>query len=145
MATYKVAELTGALLDAAVAECGEWKTAHEHFPTMTLDPTFSGWFMVKDDLTGNQACLLKPRNGMRQDPQHYSPSTNWAIGGPIIERERITVEHHLSAADGPNLCDDGQAWCAMFDQETTAYGPTPLVASMRCFVASRLGETVELP
>ncbi len=41
--TIKVGELTGALLDYYVAMAGEeWKTAHQHYPTMTLDPTFSG-------------------------------------------------------------------------------------------------------
>ena len=136
--THEVSELTGALLDAAVAECGEWKTAHEHFPTMTLDPTFSGWFIVKDDLTGNQACLLKPRNGMRQDPQHYSPSTNWAIGGPIIERERITVRSDFSTVARGE-------WAAFTDSGGYSEGPTVLIAAMRAYVASKLGNTIELP
>lgn len=36
---HKVDDLTGGLLDAAVAASGEWERAHEHFPTMTLDPS----------------------------------------------------------------------------------------------------------
>jgi hypothetical protein len=73
-------------------------------------------------------------------------STNWAQGGPIIEREGI----HL-------LCDDRVLnWTASAVQtyansrrlvgwRTLAYGPTPLIAAMRCFVASRLGDEVDIP
>ena len=66
-------------------------------------------------------------------------STDWSQGGPIIERERIGVEH-----DAPNI----GGWIA------TAYtvhgrvdcaGPTPLIAAMRCFCCSRLGEYVDVP
>jgi hypothetical protein len=28
---------------------------------------------------------------------------------------------------------------------TRAEGPTPLIAAMRCYVASKLGDTVEIP
>ena len=65
-----------------------------------------------------------------------SPSTNWAQGGPIIEREGI----------GFRGC--GKNWCAFNwgDAESGwQYGPTPLIAAMRCYVASRLGDEVEIP
>lgn len=134
-----VSELEGAELDAAVALCGEWKTAHEHFPTMTLDPTFSGVKII------NGRCLLMPSNPMRQDAQDYRPSTSWAFGGPIIERERIALYFgddasgwhagfNLQVGNGPGIyTDDGQ------------WGPTPLIAAMRSFVASRFGRSVDIP
>jgi hypothetical protein len=62
---------------------------------------------------------------------HYS--TNWAQGGPIIEREGIALlpEHE---------------WCGYIDNiRSQKYGPTPLIAAMRCFVASRLGDEVDIP
>jgi hypothetical protein len=64
----------------------------------------------------------------------YSPSTDWAQGGPIIERERIDVlyEHDLR-------------WIAVPQKGIESYGPTPLIAAMRCFVASKLGDEVEVP
>lgn len=64
----------------------------------------------------------------------WMPSTDWAQGGPIIERERIRI-------------DPRGLWCAAHDScEWTYYlGETPLVAAMRCFVASRLGDEVEVP
>ncbi|MEY3768543.1 MAG: hypothetical protein RLZZ11_1613 [Cyanobacteriota bacterium] len=61
-------------------------------------------------------------------------STDWAQGGPIIERERITVQF-------------GPLWTAVHSKRLgrPSYGPTPLVAAMRCFVASRLGDKVDVP
>ena len=68
-------------------------------------------------------------------------STDWAQGGPIIEREGICLTH-------PKY----DCWTAIgqdsTDLDTPLYqedGPTPLIAAMRCFVASKLGEEVEIP
>ena len=66
----------------------------------------------------------------------YQPSTNWAQGGPIIEREKIDIGPYRGA------------WRAARHVSTTpiyGYGPTPLIAAMQCYVASVLGEDVELP
>lgn len=72
----------------------------------------------------------------------YSPSTNWAQGGPIIEREA----HDLFKHNG------GKEWCCAcnvpregYTAIITADGPTPLIAAMRCLVASKLGDTAEVP
>lgn len=64
-------------------------------------------------------------------------STDWSFGGPIIEREKIILD----------LAPSGWA-CMMFENENQVaeeYGPTPLIAAMRCFVASKLGDEVEVP
>jgi hypothetical protein len=65
-------------------------------------------------------------------------STDWAQAGPIIEREGITVAP-----------DDVEPWCAFIDRGTAEdviySGTTPLIAAMRCYVASKLGEEVEIP
>jgi hypothetical protein len=64
----------------------------------------------------------------------YTPSTDWSQGGPIIEREKIAIDW------------DGAAWCASDNVNPIAcYGPTPLIAAMRCYVASKLGDTVDIP
>lgn len=67
----------------------------------------------------------------------HAYSTDWSQGGPIIEREKLSVviqtaEPPLWFASCPRYCYKG-------------YGHTPLVATMRCFVASRLGDEVEVP
>lgn len=64
----------------------------------------------------------------------YSPSTDWAQGGPIIERERIDIDHYHDV------------WNASTD-ECPVYqtAPTPLIAAMRAYVASKLGNDIEIP
>ena len=65
-------------------------------------------------------------------------SKEWAYGGPIIERESIQLT--------PN--EDMESWSTglMFRQGTEDYqGSTPLVAAMRCYVASKLGNEIEVP
>lgn len=131
--------LIGADLDLAVAIAGEeWKTAHHYFPTMTLDPTFSSAWVL--ECAGERTCMLKPHNPMRQDPQVFSPSTDWRIGGPIIEREqiRLSVEDSGEWWAERRLTKQGQqAYTTSFDRAVIARGPTPLIAAMRAFVASK--------
>jgi hypothetical protein len=66
------------------------------------------------------------------DGAQYSPSSDWSQGGPIIERERILVAPKRA---------EWRALCGPWDVN----GPTPLVAAMRAYVASKCGVTVELP
>lgn len=74
-----------------------------------------------------------------QEHEATNPSTNWAHGGPIIEREHISTY--------PDPCDDMPEikWSADSPDVYRCGGPTPLVAAMRCFVASRLGDEVDIP
>ena len=67
----------------------------------------------------------------------YAPSTNWSQGGPIIERERISVEPFKNTGK----------WSAFkFDTgDCEISAPTPLIAAMRCYIASRIGDEVEIP
>jgi hypothetical protein len=66
---------------------------------------------------------------------YWEPSTNWAQGGPIIEQEGICL-----------VLNQHRTWDAHKDNvnffET---GTTPLIAAMRCYVASKLGDEVEIP
>jgi len=80
----------------------------------------------------------------------YNPSGDWMQGGPIIEREGISVmmSYRDSYAEGANAKPSG--WCARKYQygvlnEPLSHGPTPLIAAMRCYVASKLGDTVDIP
>lgn len=66
-------------------------------------------------------------------------STDWAQGGPIIEREKIAIRPDEASRDWLaeipfTLQRDDEYWS----------GPTPLIAAMRCFVASRLGDEVDV-
>ena len=74
----------------------------------------------------------------------YNPTEEWAIGGPIIEQQEIGIRTNAP-------CSAGHEWEA--SPSITAkgaggrwgYGPTPLIAAMRCYVASNLGDEVEVP
>ncbi len=61
----------------------------------------------------------------------YAFSTDWEQGGPIIERECIELQ---------NWGVHSVPWSAWIDEEHHHYGTTPLIAAMRCYVASKQGE-----
>lgn len=72
-------------------------------------------------------------------PEPYS--TDWSQGGPIIERERIRLD-----------CAWSDEWTAQhpYNAKIDVYtgwtkGPTALIAAMRCYVTSKLGDEVEIP
>ena len=104
----KTNEATGPALDWMVAKC-EGLTA-EH-----------GWTAVE--------IFNAERVG---EGRHYS--TDWAQGGPIIERELIDIQPLGNQYNGVQWRACG-GWIS----------PTPLIAAMRCYVASRLGDEVEVP
>ena len=124
----KTSELTGPALDWAVAKCQGVK----------LHPV--------------------PQNGVMEihfsEPDGcttYQPSTDWAQGGPIIEREEIELHVIPNMRDPANWgnCTDEDKWCANIwpsDADLIKMaGPTPLIAAMRVYVASKLGDDVEIP
>ncbi len=74
---------------------------------------------------------------------YYCPSEDWAQGGAIIEQEEISISREFSSGR-----IEWAAWTpAPFrdDAEAFGYGETPLIAAMRCYVASKLGDEVEIP
>ena len=84
----------------------------------------------------------------------YTPSTDWAHGGPIIERESIFVIREQSgfkgrrlwaATSGANKAVGLNEDSIKLYREDFYFGPTPLIAAMRCYVASKLGDDVEIP
>jgi hypothetical protein len=66
-------------------------------------------------------------------------STDWAQGGPIIEREGISV-----AYIDDNIAD-GAWFASTVGGDENTEGPTPLIAAMRCYVASKLGDNIDTP
>lgn len=80
--------------------------------------------------------------GALDDPW-FAPSTNWAQGGPLIEREEISIAREFASGR-----IEWAAWTPApirDDAEAFGYGPTPLIAAMRCYVASVLGDEVDVP
>ena len=108
----KTSELTGTALDWAVAKCEVLEVWREP----------DGMYLCEGGEVGFR----------------YRPSSDWAQGGPIIEREFICVSAPMHPSTAP--------WWAISDSRGfKASGPTPLIAAMRCYVASKLGDDIELP
>ena len=64
----------------------------------------------------------------------FCPSTDWTQGGPIIEREMIQIK------------ENGYGyWFAKIGKGKFMRGPTPLIAAMRCYVASKMGDNIDIP
>ena len=70
--------------------------------------------------------------------QTWPYSTAWEWGGPIIEREIAKIERFSDALWEATAFTKNA-------QDFVQDGPTPLVAAMRCYVASRLGDDVQIP
>jgi hypothetical protein len=131
MTSMKVSELTGDLLDYWVAKA----EGHE------VDPP----------LQPGQEWPSRESFGRKYEPNYIAFSTDWAAGGPIIERERIhlftfkaptrtTNRGDLGAGDEPCIgwAAHNEAW-----KPDAIAGPSPLIAAMRAYVASKYGEEVQ--
>jgi hypothetical protein len=115
----KTAELSGAALD--------WAVAH----AQGLDYEIADGTVV----TGAKRYEANNSNDYYgcEFEEVYEPSTDWAQGGAIIEREWIST-----------FINGDDKWVAS-DGIKAAVADTPLIAAMRCYVSSKLGDEVELP
>ena len=115
-------ELTGAALDWAVAKCEG---------LIDQDLVFTNGAVTKAVVVDGNA-LYDMRYG-----EDYDPATNWSRGGPIIDRERIALIDNRLTCCATIYPDNNEPVCG--------FGPTLLIAAMRCYVASKLGDEVEIP
>ena len=124
----KVSELTGLALDWAVAKCEGFKVSRlghgNKIGVYRIDG--ESWYETR-----------KP----------YNPSTEWEQGGPIIQREGMELLCNVSPAQAKAFKNANPDWfaCLKYKRADHWHGPTPLIAAMRCYVASKLGDTVEVP
>ena len=120
----KTNELTGPALDWAVAKC------------------------EGDEVRYEGGCI-RPALSQFVDDDWYQPSTDWDQGGPIIEREKIDVArgNDIYFPSGNEKGDFYEPlWVASGKEiRQRIHGPTPLIAAMRCYVASKLGDIVDVP
>ena len=128
----KTSELTGKPLDWAVAKCEDERD-------VLFCQRQYGRLLVRT-----------PGDHETHDSEWvYTPSTDWAQGGPIIEREKFTVMYDDDwKYDPTDPEDNGERWMADNGDSyynPTQYGATPLIAAMRFYVASKLGDDVDVP
>lgn len=129
MAVIKVAEASDVVLDCMVAKAE------------SLD-----WFMRKAYFgPAYRYAVFTHPGGL------FDPTKNWGIGGPIIEREGIQwckLNGQIEAWSGFDYLEWRRDWDSiirMGEGSGFGTGPTILIAAMRCYVASKLGDEVEAP
>jgi hypothetical protein len=120
MVSVLISELSWEALDYAVARC----------------EGFSGWEPVYRDGRYFDGHFARQRGLLSgRSLATLGFSYNWALAGPIIEREQIDLLHR------------DMQWAAIDTmEEHQVEGRTPLVAAMRCYVASKTeGDSVMIP
>jgi hypothetical protein len=115
----KTSELTGAALDWAVAKC----------EGIELENGCYNRLLVDGRMSKGQSMLVP-----------FKPSADWQQGGAIIEREWINIVKNES---GKYWQAASEKW--MLNDGHPCIGETPLIAAMRCYVESELGDDVEVP
>lgn len=127
----KTSELIGATLDWVVAKC---EGLELHKDGLLNGVVMEGWHVA--------GYYMDPNSWARLGKLRYS--TDWSQGGPIIERERIELKNW--GIDGWVAHATDYAFRPGNDEHfAECFGPTPLIAAMRCYVASKLGDEVEVP
>lgn len=124
MHMIKVSELTGLALD--------WAVAQALGVTVRLDLCYE-----------SAVCLCTPQDAARfGGAWAFIPSRDWRQGGPIIDAlDGFLLKKWLEAP--PATCCE--AHLHNYEGDWVEFGPTLLIATMRCYVASKLGDTIEIP
>ncbi len=154
---HKTSELTGGRLNAAVAKAlcvgdpvAEAKYSHP-VVIRSLDICILGYGM-SDAAREKWADFQLPPSDepLKTHPEwdqffrerQFSPSTSWETAGPIIDRENISmiVDDRHTDAYVRLMTNHGE----LAGSDGHGAGPTPLIAAMRAFVASKLGKEVDL-
>lgn len=124
----KVSETTPIQLDWLVAKC-LWPAEMLKIPAW--------WFVDHPD-----GCFLPCIGDCANPVDGWYPSSDPAQGQPILERAHISTiwtpkSGHWSGYDCHRTTKDAM--------ERSQDGPTMLIAWLRCYVASKLGDEVEVP
>lgn len=150
MVTVNTRNLEGKALNWAVAKCLGFGP-HKMVDCKTCNGSGKvAWYGCAD--MGERDCDKCKGEGVVPYYDSYTIpfSTNWGFSGPIIIEEDISFrkyhnprseEHGLYYA---KVCRDSGSmigWSKKLDYT----GPTALIASLRCFVANKLGKEIEIP
>jgi len=135
-----VESATGVVLNWMVAQCEGFPSTIWHSVPMPEDYTCHCGLYVHPAHRNWKAIHIE------DCPEQYRYSTDWAQGGPIIDREIHNLFKWNQIEPGPEI------WCAVHNHKTPEGiyalqmdGPTMLIAAMRCYVLAKLGPLVEVP
>jgi len=124
----KTSELTGDALIWAVATCEGYTDLHKIEGRWPHEPHLA---------------MMPPRREYgAMELWEIGSDNDWRFFGPIIEREWLDI------TPWPNDSREDMRWhCQQHDSggDCAQYGPTPLIAAMRCYVASKLGDEIDVP
>lgn len=86
-------------------------------------------------------------SGVPYPPGPPSYSSSWALTGPLIEREGIEIFCNLSKVQAARFANAQADWraCMNHSRGQHSYGTDPILAALRCYVAYKLGEKVQVP
>ena len=147
--TVLTKDLIGPPLDWAVAKI---KGLPIKYDPMGFGPGANGGYWIWTD-HGADPSIMEKIGGK------FSPSTNPSQGQPIMEEYGIGALYRSRTACRPAdwfATPDDQDWRESYEGEQFdpafmvavhpgSYGPTMLIAGMRCHVATKLGDTVDVP
>ena len=96
-----------------------------------LTGTALDWAVAKIEYTNPVTIGSSTLMVFKDVPFDYHPSIDWSQGGLIIEQEKIQIK------------ENGYGhWFAKIGKGKWMRGLTPLIAAMRCYVASKLGDEI---
>ena len=123
----KTAELTGAALDYSVLLASGWQECRP----------WDGQLQRIAARGGMEYCLAGVQSDAYPSVKNAqnSPSTDWAQGGPLIDRYDVSLANAASST--------GHWACVKISLRQP--GPTRLIAACRAIVASVYGDTVSVP
>ena len=144
VATYNSEKCVAAVVkDIKVIRCGGDSSVGASAPSIS--------FVTSDGVTcrgsiemfflSTEEAELEAQRYLHGDTDGFTPATDWSQGGPIIEREEITISHWSRT----RLIKFWRA--GLTDENGKCYwqdGPTMLIAAMRAYVAFKLGDEVEI-
>lgn len=112
---FYIEHLHGPALDYAVAKCEGYNVAVAKGTGLVV--------ISRDNVT-----------------DYFNPSRNWGWAGPIIDREHISLSAPFNGRTdwGANISVDSQLTASQI-------GNSALEAAMRCYVALKFGDTIDMP
>lgn len=151
----KTADLIGRPLRYAVAVCEgfnvgvvtvdeQWERFMEGVSPEDLEKYAESYAAIKAGFKTELCRVHSDGYKSTLDAQAWHFDEDWGVGGPIIERETMSLCHYKSHAE-PWFAEKRHFGRHHKAGRSYGEGPTPLIAAMRCFCCAKLGDEIEIP